>query len=149
MQPTVPKAVVDLTEMVRVAMQRLDQSPLIRQWELRAFDWVVSAELLAQFERTVSEPRLARRIRLLSSRALVAKLVADAVMVKSATVFPHCRDANDDVVIAAAVAARADYIVTSDGDLREDAGLVERLCKEYHIRVVWPVEFLAALSPGK
>ena len=43
MQPTAPKAVVDLTEMVRVAMQRLDQSPLIRQWELRASDWVVSA----------------------------------------------------------------------------------------------------------
>ena len=74
MQPTVPKAVVDLTEMVRVAMQRLDQSPLIRQWELRAFDWVVSAELLAQFERTVSEPRLARRIRPLSSSRFIAAI---------------------------------------------------------------------------
>jgi len=149
MQPTVPKAVVDLTEMVRVAMQRLDQSPLIRQWELRAFDWVVSAELLAQFEQTVSEPHLARRIRPLSSRALIAKLITDAVMVKPASVFPHCRDHNDDVVIAAAVAAHADFIVTSDGDLREDAGLVERLRKEHHIRVVWPAEFLEALSPGK
>lgn len=122
MQPTVPKAVVDLTEMVRVAMQRLDRSPLIRQWESRAFDWVISAELLAQFERTVSEPRLAQRIRPLMCRALVAKLVADAVMVKPASVFPHCRDPKDDVVIAAAVAARAGFIVTTDGDLRVDAG---------------------------
>jgi len=149
MQPTVPKAVIDLTEMVRAVMQRLDRSPLIQQWELRAFDWVVSAELLAQFEQTVSEPRLARRIRSLSSKALVAKLVADAVMVKPTSVFPHCRDAEDDAVIAAAVAARADYIVTSDGDLREDAGLVERLRNECHIRVVWPAEFLEALLPSR
>ena len=33
--------------------------------------------------------------------------------------------------------------------VREDAGLVERLRKEHHIRVVWPAEFLEALSPGK
>jgi putative PIN family toxin of toxin-antitoxin system len=148
MQPTVPKAVIDLTEMVRAAMQRLDRSPLIQQWELRAFDWVVSAELLAQFEQTVSEPRLARRIRPLSSRALIAKLLSDAVMVGPASVFPHCRDPKDDAVIAAAVAARADFIVTSDGDLREDADLVERLRQEHHIRVVWPAEFLEALSSG-
>ena len=149
MQPTVPKAVIDLTEMVRAVMQRLDRSSLIQQWELRTFDWVVSAELLAQFEQTVSEPRLARRIRPLSSRVLITKLVTDAVMVRPASVFPHCRDPKDDAVIAVAVAARADFIVTSDGDLREDAGLVERLRQEHHIRVVWPVEFLEALSPGK
>lgn len=149
MQPTVPKVVIDLTEMVRAVMQRLERSPLILQWELRAFDWVISAELLAQFEQTVSEPRLARRIRPLSSRALIAKLLSDAVMVGPASVFPHCRDPKDDAVIAAAVAARADFIVTSDGDLREDADLVERLRQEHHIHVVWPAKFLEALSSGK
>ncbi len=148
MQPTLPKAVVDLTEMVRAAMQRLDQSPLIRQWELRAFDWVISAELLAQFERTVSEPRLARRIRPLVCRVLVVKLVADAVMIRPADTFPHCRDPKDDVVIATAVAARAEYIVTSDKDLHE-ATLTSQLRDVYGIRVVWPGEFLEALSSSE
>jgi hypothetical protein len=32
---------------------------------------VISAELLAQFEQTISEPRLARRIHPLTSRALI------------------------------------------------------------------------------
>ncbi len=149
MQPTMPKAVIDLTEMVRAVMRRPDQSPLLQRWELRAFDWVISAELLAQFERTVSEPRLAQRIRPLVSRTLMAKLLIHAVMVKPASAFPHCRDPKDDIVIATAVAARADFIVTSDGDLRDDAELVERLCKEHDIRVVWPAEFMEALSSGQ
>ena len=148
MQPTVPKAVVDLTEMVRIAMQRLDQSLLIRQWELRAFDWVISAELLAQYEQTISEPRLARRIRPLVCRALIAKLVTDAVMVRPADTFPHCRDPKDDVVIATAVAAHAGYIMTNDGDLHE-AALAARLRDECGIQVVWPNEFLEALSSGQ
>jgi putative PIN family toxin of toxin-antitoxin system len=148
MQPTVPKAVVDLTETVRIAMQRPDQSLLLQQWESRAFDWVISAELLAQFEQTVSEPRLARCIRPLVCRALIAKLVTGAVMVKPADTFLHCRDPKDDVVIATAVAAHARFIVTNDGDLHE-AALAARLRDECGIQVVWLNEFLEELSSGK
>ena len=54
----------------------------------------------------------------------------------------------DDVVIATAVAAHAEYIVTNDGDLHESA-LVARLRDECGIQVVWPNEFLETLSQSR
>ena len=35
------RAVVDLTEMVRLAMQRPERSPLFRAWEAHSFTWTV------------------------------------------------------------------------------------------------------------
>ena len=75
------------------------------------------------------------------------RVVVDTNFVKPADTFPHCRDPKDDVVIATAVAAHAEYIVTNDRDLHETA-LVARLRDECGIQVVWPNEFLEALSPG-
>jgi len=49
-------------------------------------------------------------------------------------------------VIAMAVAANADFVVTTDRDLYDDPGLVARSRDEWSIRVALPVEFLAALS---
>lgn len=68
------------------------------------------------------------------------------MVVTPASEFPHCRDPKDDVVIATAVAANADFIVTTDRDLYDDSGLVARLRDEWSIRVALPAEFLAALG---
>ena len=43
------------------------------------------------------------------------------------TDFPHCRDPKDDMIIATAIAARADFIVTTDRDLLDDANLIAKL----------------------
>ena len=51
-------------------------------------------------------------------------------------------------MIATAVAAHAEYIVTNDRDLHE-AALVARLRNECGIQVVWPNEFLEALSSDR
>ena len=51
-------------------------------------------------------------------------------------------------MIATAVAAHAEYIVTSDGDLHE-ATLVARLRDECGIQVVGPNEFLETLSQSR
>ena len=69
-----------------------------------------------------------------------------SVFVIPAADFPRCRDPKDDMVIATAVAARAEYIVTTDLDLLDDADLSRRLQAAWHIRVVEPAEFLAVVS---
>jgi putative PIN family toxin of toxin-antitoxin system len=139
------RAVVDLTEMVRAARQRPERSLLVRQWEASAFVWVTSRELLAQFERAATGRDLARRIRPWARDAPIDKLVADAVIVMPASDAPRCRDPKDDVVIATAVAAHADFIVTADDDLH-DPPLAARLRDEWNIRVVHLGEFLVALE---
>jgi predicted nucleic acid-binding protein len=70
--------------------------------------------------------------------ALSDKIVTPAIE------FPHCRDPKDDIVIATAVAAYADFIMTSDGDLHA-ATLAVSLREPCNIRVVYPAEFLEAL----
>ena len=139
------KAVVDLTEMIRLSMQPLPRSPLMQKWEAGAFIWITSPNLIAEFHLVTLRPSLARRIRPLVRDAIVDALWERAVLVTPASEFPHCRDPKDDVVIATAVAADADFIVTTDRDLYDDPALVARLRDEWGIRVALPVEFMAAL----
>jgi len=73
-------------------------------------------------------------------------LQARAAFVTPTPTFPHCRDPKDDMIIATAIAARADFIVTTDRDLLGDANLTARLRDEWHIDVVEPAEFLTRLG---
>lgn len=140
-----PSAVIDLTEMVRLAMQRPGQSRLFQAWESRAFIWVTSEQMLTEFVEVTNRPRLQRMIRPMVRDALVEALRTRSRLVTPATEFPHCRDPKDDIVIATAVAAQADFIVTTDRDLLDDDTLIEAL-SAYDIRSILPGEFLNSLS---
>ncbi len=140
-----PSAVIDLTQLIPMAMQRLDRSPLFQRWVAGDFVWVISAEMLNEFRLVTNRPELARYIRRPARDALMDKLATDALVVSPVTSadVPHCRDPKDDVVIATAIAARAQFIVTMDGDLH-DPPLAARLREKYGIRVAYPGEFLEA-----
>jgi putative PIN family toxin of toxin-antitoxin system len=129
-----------------MAMQRPERSLIFQQWEAGNFIWVISAEMLAQFKQVTERPRLARRIRPSARDALIKALWNRAVIVTPATESPACRDSGDDIVIATAVAAHANFIVTADKDLHDDEGLVTRLRDEFGIHVVQPYEFLNTLG---
>lgn len=79
------------------------------------------AELLVELEETLSKPKLAGR--LARAGVQVTELVIDyaalARFVEAASLPPIVtNDPDDDVVIACAVAAQADLIVTGDRHLR-------------------------------
>ena len=139
-----PRAVIDLTEMVRLAMQRPERSPLFQAWETSSFVWMVSPPMLTEFIKVTNRPRLRRLIRPLVRDAVLDALRTRARIVTPATEFPHCRDPKDDVVVATAVAACPCYLVTADRDLYDDEDLVAAL-REMGVHVVRPGEFLAAL----
>ncbi len=139
-----PTAVVDLSEMVRLAMQRPERSRLFLAWEKRAFVWVVSEQMWAEFVEVTERPKMRRVIRPLVRDAIVEALHTRARIVTPATTIPHCRDPKDDIVVATAVAASPCYLVTADRDLYGDAGLVATL-RELGVTVVKADEFLAAL----
>jgi putative PIN family toxin of toxin-antitoxin system len=139
-----PIAVLDLTEMVRMAMQKPERSPLFQAWEGRAFIWAVSETMLVEFIEVTNRSRLQRLIRLSVRDSIAEALRTRSYLVTPATEFPHCRDPKDDVVIATAVAAQADFIVTTDRDLLDDHILNQSLAG-YNIRTVSPLEFLTVL----
>ena len=82
-------------------------------------------------------------------RPLVLDAVVEAIRINSrfvtpAAKFPPCRDPKDNIIIATAVAAQSDFIVTSDNDMLDDEALSLAL-SEYHIRAILPSEFLDLL----
>ncbi len=139
-----PEAVIDLTEMVRLAMRRPERSPLFQAWEACSFVWIVSPPMLTEFVEVTNRPRLRRMIRPLVRDAVLETLQLRARIVTPATEFPPCRDPNDDIVVATAVAACPCHLVSADRDLYDDASLVAAL-SGLGVTVVRVHEFLNAL----
>lgn len=123
----------------------MKRSPLFAAWRNGRFEIAISQSILAELERVRYRPKVLRFVPPENLTNFIVFLQTDAVFVSPVTDSPHCRDPKDDMIIATAVAARADYLVTTDRDLLDDADLRTRLRDEWNIRVVEPAEFLAAL----
>lgn len=102
----------------------------------------VSEALLAEFDSVLARPKFAVIIQKTrkSPAGLSAALRTLAVTIVAPPLAKQvCRDANDDVVLACALAANADAIVTGDEDL-----LVLQSFQQ--IPIVTPVAMLALLA---
>lgn len=115
---------------------------------------VLRAGITDRFQLVVSTPILAEVTRVLATKSglrrygyteadrigFVRDLVAVAEVVETAPeIPPTCRDPNDDHVLAAAMAAGADYIVTGDRDLLE-------IVRFREVEIVSPRQFLEILG---
>ena len=100
---------------------------------------VVSPDILAELEeKLVAKARLASA----EARAVIRAVRADAEVVKATRLpEPVCRDVDDDRILGAAIAAKADAIVTGDQDL-----LVLKRFQGIHI--LNPRDCLALLAAG-
>jgi putative PIN family toxin of toxin-antitoxin system len=98
---------------------------------------VTSVALLDELERTLRD-----KFEVTPEVAAFLKQFRTAVRIVTPVRLPSpvCRDADDDVVLATAIAAGADFIVTGDNDL-----LVLRSYEG--IRISSPREFLMLLEP--
>jgi len=139
-------AVVDTNHLLRLAAA-IKRSPLFAAWRAGRFELAISAEIMVELTQVSSRPKVLRFVPAENLREFVAFLQTDAVFVTPVTDFPHCRDPKDDMIIATAIAAHANFIVTTDLDLL-DADLVTQLRDHWQIRVATPAEFLAVVNDG-
>jgi len=121
-----------------------NRSPLFIFWQARRFNLYLSLEMLAELEDVLSRPKIQRFVRPTSGKRFLALLVKRAVFIQPAKSFPRSRDPNDDKVVATAVAAKADYLITIDKELYDDATLVAALA-ELGIQVLQPGRFQTLL----
>lgn len=102
---------------------------LLRFWLAGAFDLVVSPLLLAELERALSYPKLARAVKPDEARAFVEELRNSAVLLDDPSEVKSgvTRDPNDDYLVALARAANADVLVSGDPHITEVPGLEPRV----------------------
>ena len=113
---------------------------LLHLWRAGRFELVVSANILAELADTLADPYFRRRLtpeqiaaaqRLLHDEATTTPLTAP---VSGVATHPA-----DDLVLAAAVSAGVDYLVTGDRQL-------QRLGTYQGVRILSPREFLVVLE---
>ena len=113
---------------------------LLRAWLLGVFHLVVSAHILDEVTRTLAKPYFRRRLTLtqivaahslLTRRAVLAQIT---VRVQRVAAHPE-----DDLILATALSANADFLVTGDEQL-------QRLGSYQGVQIVGPRAFLAVLG---
>ncbi len=119
-----------------------DSTPgeLVRRWRDQAFTLVVSEHILTELADTLTDPYFTRRLSASEVADALDSLRLDGVIqpitVDVTSVASH---AEDDVVLATALSARAKYLVTGDKRLRERVAY-------RGTRLVSPRQFLADLE---
>lgn len=110
----------------------------LRAWLQGEFELVVSPALLAELERALAYPKLAKRITATDSEELLELLSRGAVRLNDPADPPpvRCADPDDDYVISLAAGARA-VIVSGDRHLTDLAG---------QLPVYTPPQFLDLLA---
>jgi uncharacterized protein len=105
--------VIDTNHLLRLAAA-MKRSPLFAAWRNGRFELAISNAILAELESVSQRPKVQRFVPRENLVDLIAFLKTEAIWVILAADFPRCRDPKDDMVTATAIAARADYSVTTD-----------------------------------
>ncbi|MEQ8820974.1 MAG: putative toxin-antitoxin system toxin component, PIN family [Sumerlaeia bacterium] len=115
-----PRVVLDTNILVSTLLRHQGPAAEVRQvWRRGGFVLCSSTVLLDELQDVLSRPWFAKVSRLEAPeiREFIDRLSREAVLVEPETVEAVVRDPDDDHVLAAAMAARADIIVTGDKDL--------------------------------
>ena len=93
---------------------------IITLWELRAYDLLVSPEILVEVERVLARPYFARRISAEETGQVLSLLLTYAELNMPSPPFPRVvLDPADDAVLSAAFEGNADICLTSDSEVRQ------------------------------
>jgi putative PIN family toxin of toxin-antitoxin system len=139
------RAVVDTNVLVSgIVSQRLKPptatAAVVAAWRAGLFELVLSTDIIGEVDRTLRKPYFARRIddatrtRLLGLLRRRSRVIELTIRLSGIATHPE-----DDLVLSAAVSARADYLVTGDRPLLA-------LASQQDVSVVSPRAFLAILQ---
>jgi uncharacterized protein len=132
------KAVIDTNVLVSgIIQEKGTPHRLINEWLTGKYDLVTSFYLVNELKHVLTYPRLVKRLALRKAEIAIIlnELSLRAIIVAADPPFPQVtRDAKDDGVIATALEAKVDYIVSGDQDLL--------VLGDYQgIRIVTPAQF--------
>jgi putative PIN family toxin of toxin-antitoxin system len=122
--------------------RRSESTPgeIFRRWRRRTFGLITSPHLIEEVERTLADRFFTDRIPASDSAAAIEALKQDArIITLTTTVSGIATHPEDDLVLAAAVSAAVDYLVTGDKKLQQ-------LGSYQGVAIVSPRAFLTLLE---
>jgi putative PIN family toxin of toxin-antitoxin system len=112
------RAVVDTDVIISgLAFPRGYPYQLLQQRKSRKFQIVTSPFQLGELERVLSRPKVARYVPDELADDFLAEVMNSAEIVVFGSIAPLVLDPNDDAILATALEARADILVSGDKDL--------------------------------
>lgn len=123
-----------------ILIERSVLGHILRRWRAGAFLLIVSQPILVESERTLRKPYFQRRLTEQQITAVLDLLRTEAMLQPiTATASGAATHPEDDVILATAASARADYLVTGDGQL-------QRLGAHQGVTILSPRAFLDVLN---
>ena len=131
------KAVLDTNVVISGIFWKGAPFEILEAWQKRRFLLVISPPVLDEYRRVLDEMTKQRPIPVLSSILEIIELHSEMV---TPVRFPErvCSDPDDDKFLEAALAARADYVVSGDAALL-------KIKNHQGIQIVRPRQFLTSL----
>ena len=115
------RVVADANILVSAALGRSPQSPSVRIIDAALdgrIELVMSPALLKEIADVLSRPRIRKRLSAEDAQLFLADVVAQVVMMADPVDPPMvCRDPDDDYLVALAMLAGAEVLVSGDDDL--------------------------------
>jgi putative PIN family toxin of toxin-antitoxin system len=115
------KAVIDTNQFVSALISKQGPSAqLLDRWRERKFILVTSHEIIAEIQRVLEYPHIAKKYKLSKSDVQSLLILMEheaAVIPEPPTVHIIKEDPDDDKFLACALAAKAEYIVSGDQHL--------------------------------
>ncbi len=112
------RAVFDTNVLVTAFVAEGICSKLLTRGRQKQFHLIVCPIILQEFDRVLIKKFSATRNETRSALRIVSEAI-HSVVHPSQSVQSVCRDPDDEAILACALEARADYLVTGDGDLLE------------------------------
>ena len=110
------RAVFDTNVLVAAFVAEGLCSKLLMRGRKKQFQLIVCPVILQEIDRVLIKKFSATRIEARSALRIVSEAI-QSVVHPSQSVRSVCRDPDDDAILACALEARADYLVTGDADL--------------------------------
>lgn len=127
-----------------LGLHRMESTPgeVMRRWHARAYTVVTSEHLIGEVTRTLADPFFRSRVPESESTSAIQALRQDAeVVLLTEQIVGEATHAEDDLVLATAISANADALVTGDRQL-------QRLETFRGVKILSPASFIELLDQG-
>jgi putative PIN family toxin of toxin-antitoxin system len=116
-------------------------------WLQGTFDVVIALPILTEITEVLRRPRIKRKYGIREEEIVqyLQLIAARATIVSVTGAMAICRDPDDDLILEAAVAGGARFLITRDDDLKRDLEFIQHM-QERGIQVASVSQFLTILS---